>query len=404
MIEIKRRVVRVLVADDSAVMRGILRTLFAAHAESPHGELSPMEVCGEAVDGVECLESVSRLQPDVLLLDLEMPRMHGLDVLDRLRAASPGLPVVMCSAYTERGARTTVDALSRGAADYVMKPSAESGFAVALETLKEQLLPKIAALAERRERRREAGQTSGIGWGFGGAGLENIRDAAPTRVEVLVVGVSTGGPAALEVMLPQLAVDLPVPILIVQHMPKLFTGALAERLDQCCALQVREAYEGAVPMPGTVWLAPGDVHMEIGTTRLTDDGDGVVRVSLHPESPVNYCRPSVDRLFDSAADVHGAGTLALVMTGMGADGLAGARRVHAAGGAVLAQDEGTSVVWGMPGRVAQAGIASGILPLSMLADELTRRIWLGRRGPRRRSLVEPDRIRSQYAEVADGLL
>lgn len=404
MIEMKRRVVRILVADDSAVMRGILRTLFAAHAERPYGDLPPMEVCGEAADGVECLESVSRLQPDVLLLDLEMPRMHGLDVLDRLRAARPGLPVVMCSAYTERGARTTVDALTRGAADYVMKPSVESGFAVALETLKDQLLPKIAALADRLERRREAGQASNIGGGFGSAGVVGTRDVTPTRVEVLVVGVSTGGPAALEVMLPQLAVNLPVPVLIVQHMPKLFTGALAERLDQCCALQVREAYEGAVPMPGTVWLAPGDVHMEIRMTRRTDDGAGVVRVSLHPESPVNYCRPSVDRLFESAVDVYGAGTLAMVMTGMGADGLAGARRVHSAGGSVLAQDEGTSVVWGMPGRVAQAGIASATLPLSMLAGEVTQRIWQGRRGVTRERMVLPNGMSKQCAEVADGLL
>ncbi len=417
MIEMKRRVVRVLVADDSAVMRGILRTLFAAHAEKPQGDLPPMEVCGEAADGVECLAAVHRLEPDVLLLDLEMPRMHGLDVLDRLRAASPGLPVVMCSAYTERGARTTVDALARGAADYVMKPSAEGGVVSAMETLKDQLLPKIAALAERRNRMREAGQGSRIGWGTGasGTGLDAAPDAGPTRVEALVIGVSTGGPAALEVVLPQLPRDLPVPVLIAQHMPKLFTGELAARLDQCCELPVKEAYEGAVPIPGTVWLAPGDVHMEIGRARHRDgEGAGLARVSLHQECPVNYCRPSVDRLFESAVEVYGAGTLALVLTGMGADGLVGARKIHAAGGTVLAQDEATSVVWGMPGRVAQSGIASSVLPLSMLAEELTRliwtgRLWTGRRGVRLRGessglLGRAAGMRRQYAEVADGLL
>ena len=401
----KSRVLRVIVADDSAVMRGIMRTLFATHAENSVSELPPMEICGEASDGVECLEIVKRMQPDVLLLDLEMPRMHGLGVLDRLRAESPELPVIMCSAYTELGARLTVDALARGASDYVMKPCAQSDFSRSLRVLSEQLLPKIAALAAGRRQKCEEGRAERPRLtSEGGSGR---RELLPTRTEVIVIGVSTGGPLALEMMLPTLPPDLPVPVLIVQHMPRLFTGALAERLDRRCALRVKEAYESAMPEAGTIWLAPGDLHMEV--VRTVVDGLETVRVCLHQEQPLNYCRPSVDHLFNSAAAVYGAGTLAVVMTGMGADGLAGARRVHEVGGTVLAQDQKTSVVWGMPGRVTQAGIASATLPLMLLGEELTRRAWQGRKkseeiNTRQNFVASADGGMMRGMEVADGLL
>jgi two-component system chemotaxis response regulator CheB len=367
---VQGKVLRVLVADDSPVMRGIIRTLFAVHRENGSAELPAMALCGEAHDGVQCVEMVRLLHPDVLLLDLEMPRMHGLGVLDRLREECPELPVIMCSAYTEMGARSTVDALAHGAADYVMKPSAQSDFTSALRLLSEQLLPKIAALADWRSRRRDE-DWRGSELRVGRTARENV-DSLPLT-ETIVIGVSTGGPLALEMMLPTLPADLPVPVLIVQHMPKLFTGVLAERLDRCCPLRVREAYDGALCEAGTVWLAPGDLHMEV-----TREEVGRVQVLLHKGKPVNYCRPSVDYLFDSAARIYGAGTLAVVMTGMGADGLAGARNVHEAGGTVLAQDEASSVVWGMPGRVTESGIASATLPLMSLGGELERRVRMGR--------------------------
>jgi two-component system chemotaxis response regulator CheB len=183
-------------------------------------------------------------------------------------------------------------------------------------------------------------------------------------------------------MLSMLPGDFPVPVLIAQHMPKLFTGALAERLDGCCALQVKEAYEGAVPEPGTVWIARGDTDMEVriaSTPDITRQRRSEVRIHLHEESPVNYCRPSADLLFQSAAKVYGGGTLALVMTGMGSDGVAGARSVHQAGGMIWAQDEASSAIWGMPGRVAQMGIVDALVPLMSLGEELTRQAWLGRR-------------------------
>ena len=388
--DVKGRVLRVMVADDSAVMRGIMRTLFATHAEDLGSELPAMVICGEASDGVECLEMVGRTQPDVLLLDLEMPRMHGLGVLDRLRAESPELPelpVIMCSAYTELGARLTVDALARGASDYVMKPSVQSDFSRALKVLSEQLLPKIAALAVNPRRRCEAGHVEKRGM----SKERLISGSLNPRTEIVVIGISTGGPSALEVMLSKLPADFPVPMLIVQHMPKLFTGALAERLDRCCALQVKEAYEGAAPEAGTVWIAQGDMHMEVRTAPrplFSVPNKDEARICLHESQPVNYCRPSVDLLFHSAADVYRHGTLALLMTGMGSDGVAGARSVHQAGGMVWAQDEASSAVWGMPGRLMQTGLVDSLIPLMLLGDELTRQAWMGRRKRRGRHAAE----------------
>lgn len=369
---------RVLAVDDSAVMRGIMRKLFEMHAEDRLSRLPPMDLCGTAQDGVECMEAVGRLKPDVLVLDLEMPRMNGLDVLERLRDANPGLPVIMCSSYTERGARSTLEALARGAADYVMKPSEQRDLNAALQSLAQQLLPKIAALTKGRRRKADERTTHATQSTSGGDG----RQESP--IEVVVIGLSTGGPSALEQMLPRLPSSFPVPVLIVQHMPKLFTGALAERLDKCCALRVRQAYDGDAIVPGTVWLAPGDSHMEVAVRRMGFGIDDVssqgrgARVKLHQMEPLNHCRPSVDYLFHSAARLYGAGALALMMTGMGADGLGGARAVHEAGGVVLAQDEATSAVWGMPGRVADAGIANAVLPLEAIAAELRQRVSTSR--------------------------
>lgn len=371
---------RVLAADDSAVMREIMRKLFEMHGEDGPSNLPRMELCGTAQDGVECLEAVGRLGPDVLVLDLEMPRLNGLDVLDRLRDVNPGLPVIMCSSYTERGARSTLEALARGAADYVMKPNAQRDLTMALQSLAQQLLPKIAALTKGR--RRTAGVDAAKAAKSAGGGATAGRKDSP--IEVVVIGLSTGGPSALEQMLPRLPSSFPVPVLIVQHMPKLFTGALAERLDKCCALRVRQAYDGDAIVPGTVWLAPGDSHMEVAVRRMGFGIDDVssqgrgARVKLHQMEPLNHCRPSVDYLFHSAARLYGAGALALMMTGMGADGLGGARAVHEAGGVVLAQDEATSAVWGMPGRVADAGIANAVLPLEAIAAELRQRVSTSR--------------------------
>ena len=386
------RPLRVLAADDSAVMRSILWKLFLIAREDRSSELPRMELCGIARDGVECLEQVKQLRPDVLVLDLEMPRLNGLEVLDRLRVESSDLPVIMCSAYTEHGARSTLEALGRGASDYVTKPSygtsgtgpsEQHDFDVAMQSLSQQLLPRIAALAKDTSPRRETSDRSVAGDDRQKTQSSEVAAKTLSPIEVVVIGLSTGGPSALEQLLPKLPRDFPVPVLIVQHMPKLFTGALAERLAKCCSLRVEQAYDNATIRPGTVWLAPGDAHMEVAPRRAMEaDGDrgGEVssRVRLHQQEPLNHCRPSVDYLFFSAARMYGAGTLALVMTGMGADGLNGARAVRESGGVVLAQDEATSAVWGMPGRVSQSGIASATLPLWGIAGALKQRVSAGR--------------------------
>jgi two-component system, chemotaxis family, protein-glutamate methylesterase/glutaminase len=378
---LNERPLRILAADDSAVMRSVLWKLFLMHAEDRSSELPRMELCGVARDGVECLDLVGRLNPEVLVLDLEMPRMNGLDVLDRLRVANPGLPVIMCSVYTEHGAKSTLEALARGASDYVTKPSEQRDFGMAMRSLSQQLLPRIAALVRNTSLEKKSdGDVAADNPQKPRSGEAPAKPSSP--IEVVVIGLSTGGPSALEQLLPKLPKDFPVPVLIVQHMPKLFTGALAERLDKCCALRVEQAYDNATIRPGTVWLAPGDAHMEVASRRAMGDEGGseacTTRVRLHQQEPLNHCRPSVDYLFFSAARMYGAGALALVMTGMGADGLNGARAVHEGGGVVLAQDEATSAVWGMPGRVSEAGIASATLPLWGIAGALKQRVNAGR--------------------------
>ena len=361
---------RVLAVDDSAVMREVLRTIFEQHRverEAQRTSLPAMELCGVVCDGFECLDAVERLQPDAIVLDLEMPRMDGLGVLARLRAQAPGVPVILCSASTERGAKSTLEALALGAKDYVMKPSLRGTAAAAMESLKQQLLPKLALFAQGAGEARPC--PAGVPCGA----------ETQARVEVLVLGVSTGGPAALELMLPMLPRSFAVPVLVVQHMPRLFTGALAERLHRLCRMPVREATHGALVKAGTIWLAPGDAHLEVATgtpeARLAAAG---AALRLHHGPALNSCKPSVDYLFRSAAEVYGAGTLALVMTGMGSDGLDGARAVKRAGGCVLAQDQVSSAVWGMPGRVAEAGLADAVVPLAALAAEVMQRVQQNR--------------------------
>ena len=359
-----KRTVRVLAADDSAVMRRVIRTIFEVHASDTSSQLPTMELCGVVRDGQEALDCVRALRPDVLLLDLEMPRLNGLQVLDTLRVQAPALPVILCSAHTERGARTTLDALDRGAKDYVMKPDNQKDVASSLKLLTEQLMPKIAIAAGVQEKSRAALESRTGRPHFPSsssrAGLE-----FSAGVELVVIGVSTGGPAALEAMLPALPATFAAPVLVVQHMPKLFTSALSERLNRLCRLSVKEAKNGDAVRPGGIWLAPGDAHMEIAAGGW---------IKLHQGVPLNSCKPSVDYLFHSAARLYGGSTLALIMTGMGSDGLDGARAVQAAGGSVLAQDKASSAVWGMPGRVVKEGISCATVALPNLAGELMERV------------------------------
>ncbi|UWZ84077.1 protein-glutamate methylesterase/protein-glutamine glutaminase [Occallatibacter riparius] len=343
---------KVLIVDDSAVMRSLLRSVLATDAQ--------LEVAGTAVDGVAALQSVATLAPDLMLLDVDMPVMDGLTTLKRLRAAGHRLPVIMCSGLTQRGARVTIEALANGAADYVAKPTAQQDRDAATRTLAAQLLPKIHALASITLPQRRPAPS---------ARPAATQSAATSAPAVLAIGVSTGGPDALEKLLPALPSRFPLPVVVVQHMPALFTGMLAEHLDKSCRLRVREAAEGLAVVPGNIFIARGDSHLEVIKTPPAGHNSTLHLTNAPPE---NHCRPSVDVLFRSLAEAYGGSVLAVVLTGMGYDGLAGCRVLRNKGATVLAQDEASSTVWGMPGAVATAGLAHRVLSLGEMAPEIMR--------------------------------
>ena len=343
--------IRVLVVDDSSVIR---RLVTDALSEDP-----AIEIVGQAPDGRVALERIATLRPDAVTMDIEMPVMNGIEAVRALRRTDPRLPVVMFSTLTERGASATLDALAAGASDYVTKPSNVDSFAESRRNVREQLVPKLKALAAARRAR---------------AAVRAVPAPAPARPArsvrtgpfgLLVIGCSTGGPDALATVLPQLPADLPVPVLVVQHMPPVFTRLLAQRLDGQSPLSVAEAAAGERVVPGRVLIAPGGFHLVVRRS-----GMGLV-TELTEDPPENFCRPAVDVLFRSAA-ASGERVLAAVLTGMGRDGERGARLVREAGGEVFAQDDVTSVVWGMPGAVVGAGQADRVLPLPEVGAELAR--------------------------------
>jgi two-component system, chemotaxis family, protein-glutamate methylesterase/glutaminase len=349
--------IRVLAVDDSPVMRALLRSVLAACPE--------IELVAMAQDGPAALDAMERLSPDLVLLDIEMPRMNGLEVLAEMHARHLHSRVIVCSMLTRRGAGITLEALARGATDYVAKPAAQHGVADGIVTLRRELLPRILALFPDRSQQPPVEFHPRLAHASP-VQARTIVESESAAPAVLVIGVSTGGPAALERILPALPGDFPIPVLVVQHMPQLFTALLAQRLDGLCRLSVREAEAGEQARSGMVYLARGDWHLEVGGR----PGDCVLR--LTQGFPQEHCRPSVDVLFRSAASVYGAGALAVLLTGMGSDGLLGCRAVRASGGKVLVQDRQTSAVWGMPAMVARAGLADGILPLEAIAGEITR--------------------------------
>lgn len=338
--------VRVLVVDDSIVTRQIISDALSSDPS--------IQVVGFAANGRLALEQIERLKPDVVTLDLEMPEMEGLAALDALRYWATRPAVVVFSASTARGADATLEALSRGASDYVCKPSGQRNFGATVERIRVELLPKIHALGSRTARaslRARAQRTLSLQPAVQSASLP----VGPPAI--IVIGVSTGGPAALAEVIPKLPSTLRQPVLIVQHMPPIFTRALADRLSALGPLRVREAINRQRLEYGTVLVAPGDHHMRIAGQQ------GGAWITLDQSTPENGCRPAVDPLFRSAAHVFGERVLALVLTGLGSDGTHGARAIRAAGGQVWAQDEESAVVWGMPGSVVSAGLCHRVLPL-----------------------------------------
>jgi two-component system chemotaxis response regulator CheB len=392
----------VLVVDDSLVIRRLVTEALAADPQ--------IDVVGVAQNGQIALRKIDELKPDAVTMDTEMPVMDGISCVREVRKLYPRLPVVMFSTLTERGAAATMDALSAGASDYVTKPSNVGSVGESKQSIRNELIPRLIALTRSRGAAPGAGAArllAGSGTTRAGlptpvasapasSGLPNRLPApgaparprglpascgqAPTTApgglpvariplrakpfEVLVIGSSTGGPDALAALLSALPADLPVPVVVVQHMPPIFTRLLAERLNSTCPLTIVEAEAGTVLRPGTVLIAPGGRHLEVNPRGVQ------VIANLTDAPPENFCRPAVDVLFRSAAKTFAGNTLALVLTGMGRDGTVGATRIREAGGQVLAQDEETSVVWGMPGSLVAAGQADRVLPLPQIAPQL----------------------------------
>lgn len=357
------RRIRVLVVDDSVVVRRLVSDVLSADPT--------IEVVGTAANGKVALAKIAQVNPDLVTLDVEMPVMDGLETLRHLRRDHPRLPVVMFSTLTERGASATLDALELGASDYVTKPANVGSVQASMEAVREQLVPRIRGLC-RHVVRTAVGVVPRPAPVVPGAG------AAPaprrsTRVDVVAIGASTGGPDALSTVLSALPGDLPVPVVVVQHMPPVFTRQFADRLDGKVALQVAEATAGMPVRPGLAVIAPGDFHL-----RFRGAAAGQVVAALDQGTPENYCRPAVDVMMRSVVDTWGGNVLAVVLTGMGSDGARGCAEVVAAGGSLLVQDEATSVVWGMPGAVVAAGLAPSVLPLHQIGPAIVERVRAGR--------------------------
>ena len=342
------RVTRVLVVDDAVVVRRIVARALEAEAG--------LELAGTAPNGKVAMGMMARAKPDVVILDLEMPVMDGLETLAAIRRSHPDLPVIVYSHLSAQGASATLEALALGATDFALKPRAD-GVGLAVQHVRDELIPHIRALAPG---------SGSVDWG-------TQRDVGSlSRVAAVLVAASTGGPNALSIVLGGLPGDFPVPILIVQHMPPVFTATLAQRLDAQCLLPVVEATTGQIVRAGTVYIAPGGHHLEI--TRR----DGTFRTLLHDGPKENSCRPAADLLFRSGSDAYGAAALAVVLTGMGHDGLQGAKTIRDNGGSVVVEGASTAVVSAMPGAVAAAGLANIVLPIHAIAGELVTRTSIGR--------------------------
>ena len=350
---------RVMVVDDSAVIRGLLTKTLETEAD--------IKVVSTVGNGQAAIDALKRLDVDVVVLDIEMPVMDGLTALPKMLEVRPGVQVIMASTLTLKGASVSMKALSLGAADYLPKPTTTTGINTATD-FKQGLVERVKSwgLVARKKRGLPAGTAAAPGSNVPAApkklypGSITLRPAvaAPGKVECLAVGSSTGGPQALFALFRSLGRVERMPVFVTQHMPATFTTILAEHLAQAAGMPAAEAKDGEAVVPGRIYVAPGDFHMTV-----ENQGAGAV-VRLNKNPPENFCRPAVDPMLRSITKVYGARTLFVMLTGMGQDGLKGARDLVAAGGTVVAQDEATSVVWGMPGAVATAGLCTAVLPLN----------------------------------------
>ncbi len=348
--------IRALVVDDSVVVRRLLSDVLGGDPR--------ISVVGTAPTGEVALQKLGQLNPDVVILDVEMPGMDGIETVRQLRKNYPKLPVIMCSALTERGADVTLRALAAGATDYVTKPSTVGVPNGGLDAFKQELVSRVIAVAGPPSETPPPLASTVVPKTISAL---PARDGAAAPVAAIGIGCSTGGPNALRELFSRIPQDLPVPLFIVQHMPKFFTKTLADSLTASSGVNVREATHGQLVEPGCAYVAPGDFHMLLGR-----DGARTVLL-LNQDPPENSCRPAVDVLFRSLAHFYGRTLLACVLTGMGRDGALGSEKIVAAGGRVLVQRPDTCVVPSMPSAVLAAGFAEATLPLPALADVLVQR-------------------------------
>ncbi|RKZ23556.1 chemotaxis response regulator protein-glutamate methylesterase [bacterium] len=336
--------IRVLVVDDSAFMRKVIRDILEEDPE--------IEVVGTARNGIQAIKLVRELKPDVVTMDVEMPKMNGIEALEIIMKENP-VPVIMVSAYTREGAGITIEALEKGAFDFVPKPGGP--ISLNMHRVKDILLEKV-----------KAGALANIEPLFRKIKSKKIRkgEAKETRDKIVVIGTSTGGPRALSLVLPSIPEDFEAPILVVQHMPKGFTESFAKRLDEVCRLKVKEAEDGELIEPGKIIIAKGGKHMEV------EEG----RIKLKDTPPLHGVKPAVDPLFISAARHYGEKTVGVVLTGMGKDGKLGVEEIKRHGGKVIVQDRETSVVFGMPKAAISTGKVDEVLPLGRIAEGIVRMV------------------------------
>jgi two-component system chemotaxis response regulator CheB len=359
---------RVMVVDDSVVIRGLISRWIDTEPD--------MTVAASLRTGLDAVNQIERINPDVAVLDIEMPELDGISALPLLLAKKRNLIIIMASTLTRRNAEISFKALSLGASDYIPKPESTRE-AAAAETFRHDLIQKIRHLGAKVRRPAPAASGAALAPGLDRQPLlrpapapvvQLMRRAFSTQApRVLLIGSSTGGPQALMTLVAEIGPVIDrFPVLITQHMPPTFTTILAEHLTRASHRPAHEGVDGEIIKPGHIYLAPGGCHMRV----VRRGADAVI--ALDDGAPINFCKPAVDPLFSSAIEMWQGGTLAVVLTGMGSDGMRGGKDIVAAGGSVIAQDEASSVVWGMPGAAANAGICAAILPLPQIAPKLVR--------------------------------
>jgi two-component system chemotaxis response regulator CheB len=373
---------RVLVVDDAVLFRRVLSDVLAS--------LPGVEVVGNAANGRLALQKVRTLRPDLVTLDIEMPEMDGLAVLDELRRTGESVEVIVVSAGSRHGGELTLRALGKGAFDFITKPDTKSP-EQSRESLTQELAPLVRAIANRLEIRAilrndspalrtqsPVPEPAPVKAAASISKLDSITErmqhvAGVAKPEMVLIGVSTGGPVALSKLLPAIPADIGVPILIVQHMPPVFTRALADDLNPKCAVRVCEAVHGESPQPNVAYIAPGGRQMRLGL-----GADGRPSIQITDDPPENNCKPAVDYLFRSVANTFPGRALAVILTGMGSDGTIGLRLLKRHGCFVIAQDEASCVIYGMPRAAVEAGVTDAVLPLNEIAERLAAVVKRGR--------------------------